>query len=99
MLLLLGILQYSLRFCTACFYVFVVTASSNNRLDDASRDRSQNQAAAFRFLSSQVLGDGGELFSDIFSYRFLDRFCDGFGSPDGAKMLPKSVKNRVQEGT
>jgi len=47
----------------------------------------------------QVLGDGGELFSDIFSYRFLDRFCDGFGSPDGAKMLPKSVKNRVQEGT
>jgi len=53
-LLLLGILQYSLRFCTTCFYVFVVTASSNNRLDDASGDRSQNQAAAFRFLSSQV---------------------------------------------
>ena len=50
-------------------------------------------------MAAQVLGDGGELFSDIFSYRFLDRFCDGFGSPDGAKMLPKSVKNRVQEGT
>ena len=61
MLLLLGILQYSLRFCTTCFYVFVVTASSNNRLDDASGDRSQNQAAAFRFLSSQVTESSAQL--------------------------------------